>query len=79
MESKKKKSSFSDIMTHLVTGLLMSFGGVTEKKPELEPKPEPKPEPKQEPLVQTNTNTYVIIYKERERKGLFKWLISLFW
>jgi|GEM_PF-4865510 hypothetical protein len=71
MESKKKKASFSDIMTHLVTGLLMSFGGVTEKKPE------PKPEAKAEPLVQSST--IVIIYKERERKGLFKWLVSLFW
>jgi hypothetical protein len=77
MESKTKKASFSEIMTHLVTGLVMSFGGVTAKK--AEEKPEPKAETKQEPLVQTNTNTYVIIYKERERKGLFKWLVSLFW
>jgi hypothetical protein len=71
MESKKKKASFTDIMTHLVTGLLMSFGGNTEKRPE------PKPEPKQDTIVQNST--YIIIYKERERKGILKWLVGLFW
>jgi hypothetical protein len=72
MESKKKKASFSDIMTHLITGLLMSFGSATEKKQE------PNPEPKKDTIVQ-NSSTYIIIYKERERKGILKWLVGLFW
>jgi hypothetical protein len=60
-----KKASVSEIMSHLVTGLLMSFGGATEKKPE------PKPP--------VENHTVVIIYRERRRKGLLKWIAGLFW
>jgi hypothetical protein len=69
VRAKRKKAKFSDIMSDMITGLILSFG----KGNQTEPKPEPKPEP---PI---QSNTYIIVCKKRERKGLLRWLLGLFW
>jgi hypothetical protein len=69
LKPKRKGASFSDIMSHLFTGVIQSFGksGVTAKKPVSRPE------------VPVQRKTILIICRKKEKAGLFKRLLKLFW
>ena len=69
MKAKRKGASFSDIMSHLFTGVIQSFGksGVTAKKAVSRPE------------VPIQAKTYLIICQKRKNDGVLKRLLKLFW
>jgi hypothetical protein len=83
MEQKKKQKSEQKqekphFLSEIFKGLIESFfkGQMTKPEKEEQAKPQEK-ESFNGPL--SVSNTYIIIHRERQRKGIFKWILSLFW
>jgi hypothetical protein len=87
MEMKKqaKEKDKSNFLGEIFKGFIESFFGGQMPKRQQKRKPEEMKEPSEAkekeaaPSPAMVSTTYIIINRERERKGFFKWVLGLFW